>query len=493
MAEQTKEATGNLRESSRKRQVSPARVDAPHIVPKKNAETAPDPTAAEGIAVDPGDAVGSVEPIDVQPFDSLDVHAQQLARQLQEQQQRLDRREAHLNAMHADLDSRHRIARLWLSERETFLAEKATALEAKEHEVAQCGSQIATAKATSEKLAQTEREKLDQRANELRRREAAAEETERRFLQRENRLKAAQAELEERRRRHEDQQRWDQQRYMARRAAFLELVRLQNAGIERRRLALESEAARPAQGHHSASEICHLSAREISARQQQLEEAETTLRIERQELSEIRQKQTAKHEALIARAEELREKLDARRRQAAARIARETELLNRRQKEVAGQKRALEETRQEVVRIHRETLELRLAVEEIWTQLSTAVAPAVMTESLGKTRRKLADHYRLAREEIATRQKELEAAREGLSRDHQELIAQKHDLEDWLARRHSEHDEREAALAARQRALETRENEQTEQWSEGYDRHLSLEQEVRRKRAEKSRSVELAT
>lgn len=493
MSERRKETTDSDRGSSRHHRLAAARVDAPHVVSNKGAATtSPVPARADAMSATRVGAGVSVESTGSHSHESLDVHAQQLARQLQERQQSLDRREAQLNAMHADLDSRYRMARLWLTEQETHIAEKTASLDEKEREIAEYGSRAAVAQAAQAESSREEQSKLDQTAKDIERREEEQKADAQRLAEQEQRIERAKAELEERRRQQEDRQRWDQQRYLARRAAFLELVRLQNAGIERRRRAVEEDAARLAsEGNRKSNPHCATD-EGLSARQRRLVQAEAALEGERLELFECRQKQAAEREALFCRATALRQKLDESRRRAAARIARENALLTRRRKEISGQKRALDETRREVVRIHRETLELRLAIEEIWTQLGTSASPEVLTESLGKARHKLADQYRLAREELATREAELEKIREQLAGEHKELIGRKNELQDWLARRQNELDEQRAALARRQQALEAHEDEQSERWTEAYGRRLALEREVRRLRIAVGRGTRAA-
>ena len=80
--------------------------------------------------------------------------------------------------------------------------------------------------------------------------------------------------------------------------------------------------------------------------------------------------------------------------------------------------RRLEELRAELGRMHRETLEIRLATEELWVQVSGVAPPAVLTRSLGQIRARLADHYRLAGSELDEQKEELQTIRCELAEQH---------------------------------------------------------------------------
>ena len=82
-------------------------------------------------------------------------------------------------------------------------------------------------------------------------------------------------------------------------------------------------------------------------------------------------------------------------------VARRSEQLDR-------SRAALEQLRGELGQLHRETLEIRLATEELWVQLSGVAPPAALIQSLGGIRNKLADHYRSAQSELRARKEEIE-------------------------------------------------------------------------------------
>ena len=85
----------------------------------------------------------------------------------------------------------------------------------------------------------------------------------------------------------------------------------------------------------------------------------------------------------------------------------ETEL-DQRRKKLDNQARAneqirviLERCRKEVEQKHRDTLQLRLATEELWVRMSDGAPSTAMLQSLSKIRSRLADEYRAAEARLA--------------------------------------------------------------------------------------------
>jgi septal ring factor EnvC (AmiA/AmiB activator) len=113
--------------------------------------------------------------------------------------------------------------------------------------------------------------------------------------------------------------------------------------------------------------------------------------------------------------------------------------------------------------MHRETLEIRLATEELWVQLAGAAPPAAMTYSLGRIRTKLADHYRLANAELQAQKNELEKIRCQLVEQHQQLVEQKSQFEQWATGRHDEIEQQAARLVAREEHLHSQQAELQDQ------------------------------
>ncbi len=170
------------------------------------------------------------------------------------------------------------------------------------------------------------------------------------------------------------------------------------------------------------------------------------------------------HEELLRRQKAFDdEAADARRRmaeehaQAMADVERRREAVQRQSEHLDRSRATLQQLRDELGRVHRETLELRLAAEELWAQLSGVAPSAAITQSLGRIRAKLADQYRAANDELAAREKQLELAREELLEHHAKLVEQKQQFDAWIAVRQEECQQQAARLVAREQQLRHKE------------------------------------
>jgi len=165
--------------------------------------------------------------------------------------------------------------------------------------------------------------------------------------------------------------------------------------------------------------------------------------------------------------------------------------LDRKRRELAGRSQqvdrchaALAQLREEVGQMHRSTLEIRLAAEELWAQLAGAAPPAVLTRSLGEIRRQLAEDYRAAGNALAEQKQQLIALGVDLRRQHQHLADEKQRLEQWLAGQEREIDGRAARLVAREQQLDAQQTDfrhHAHQWE--MDR-LAYQQEIHQLREE---------
>ncbi len=135
---------------------------------------------------------------------------------------------------------------------------------------------------------------------------------------------------------------------------------------------------------------------------------------------------------------------------------------------------ALQQLREELGRMHRETLEIRLATEELWVQLAGAVPPAALVHSLGQIRTKLAEQYAQANAELAQQRQELETIRAQLAAQHEKLFEHKRQFDHWAAGRQQDTQEQASRLIAREQQLqqdEVRLREQLAQWQAQRTQH----------------------
>ena len=110
------------------------------------------------------------------------------------------------------------------------------------------------------------------------------------------------------------------------------------------------------------------------------------------------------------------------------------EQLEQREAEIDARENALGQLQAELRTTQREVLEMRLATEETWAQLSGALAPASLTRSISQVRAKIADHYRVTLDELAQRSQQLEAVRRDLTQQLESLESQRAEVGAWAER-----------------------------------------------------------
>ncbi len=133
--------------------------------------------------------------------------------------------------------------------------------------------------------------------------------------------------------------------------------------------------------------------------------------------------------------------------------------------------------------MHGETLEIRLATEELWAELSGSAPPAELTRSLGRIRARLADHYRMANADVEQKKKEIEQLRDHLSEQYEKLVRQKRSFDEWAAACRDEAEQQAARLQAQAEDIERREADMGEYARAAQSEKLELQQEIRRLRS----------
>lgn len=397
------------------------RIDAAHLRPQ--------PASARRVSLadeaQPSDAALEI-------VHRVRAQATQLARHLQERQQRIDHRESELNARAAQLEREIRQAELWFTDRsgeETRIAEpldsttvapQAEQLEARHRELDARQAQVyADIETVSEQRAAlvAEQQELERRTSEL-------QAQEKRWATVETELRVRQAELEQRGR--ELQQRQDaqavRQRQLAALAPLLEVDRRAHAEAER---ALQHQ-------------------------QQQFHK----------ELVTTRAKLQSDRETLEADLREQHRHLRERRRAVEARAV------------------PLERREEAVERSRRETLEIRLATEELWAELAGTLAPNSLKESLEEARARLAGHYGQAEQEFAARAEQFEKYRAELAAELAEIESQRDTLQQWVEGQQSQIEEQAALLVAREQELDRRQAEMAEAAAQWATERASLQQQL---------------
>ncbi len=402
--------------------------------------------------------------------------AAQLAEHLRLRQKEIDHREALVNARIAELEADARTARMWLSEKESDLRAKELVIAEREKELIKRQEQFAA----EERLARRNEKEVKDEAPSNADEEKIAES-----------VASAQNELRDL-----------SAQWASHRDSLQAQVRDQDAALARLRVDLQSKfendlrdretvlkreyeaelRAREAAWHDEKdSKFAKQSAKERE-RIAELEEAERQLADAQAETRALKEKLAEREGRLLAEEKASQERLAAERAQVEAELEKKREALQRRADHVEQCRAALKQLRSELQTMHRETLEIRLATEELWAELSGEAPPAALTRSLGRIRSRLADQYRASNAELLERKKELEEIRDQLADQYEKVIERRHQFERWTADRQEQTDMELTRLVAREREL--REQEQAlEERSQRWElERLEYEQEIRRLR-----------
>jgi hypothetical protein len=225
-------------------------------------------------------------------------------------------------------------------------------------------------------------------------------------------------------------------------------------------------------------------AESLEVRKRRLDEAESRIAVAQTDIKRMQEELLAQRRAFQAEVVATRRQLDDQRRRSTAELESKRDVVRRRGEHVDRCRAALAQTHAELQRAQRETLEVHLATEELWAQLSGAAPPAALTRSLGRIRARLAEHNQRVDAELTQRRKELEGLRAQLSEQHAKLLERKRRLEEWAARQREEIDQQASRLLAREQQLNGQESGLREQSQSWRNERLEYQQEIRRLRAE---------
>lgn len=488
---------------------SGTRIDAAHVLTSDKEggraasdRSAPDPCSRSSESGESGSAAQQIR-----------TQAAQLSEYLRDGQKRLDHRQSQLCAQIAQMENDARTGRLLLKERAAELETRQTELDRKDRELEAQRADLAAAEAAAARDRKEAEDGLARREQSIRQREGQLdrtaeqqrEKTEAELAARENAIRHRQRELEatlassqkaqeafqQQRQRAEEALRDQRRKIDLRRNASLQLVRLLLCGVRRRRREAELQAAellgascQPGPELLLREEQVREAAQALEARDRQIKQAEADLDEARAELDRLGERLLADRRKVQEQARTERQRMAAEHHRVLAELDEKRQSLARRSEHVDQCRAALEQLREELGQMHRETLEIRLATEELWVQLSGSSPPAALTRSLGQIRAKLAKGYQQVGEELTERKQELEALRSQVAEEHGRLVRAKEDWERWAARRQEEIDQQAQRLLAREQVLDRQEtvfNDLARKWQA---EQLGYQQEIRRLKAQ---------
>ena len=464
--------------------------------------------------------------------------AAELADHLQSRQTDLDRREAQLNARIAEVENDLRAARLWLREQQKMLdtrkdsvareeqgverrlaelgiAADAADRDAVEHELAA----RAAALQKSEQTINKRRQKIDQKHADLEDRHRTLDERQAQLYQDIEDLTGKRAELAEeyekiehqltefkaqhdRQQRRESQldqraiehaedvsnlaaRRGDLERQIAEHGAHSDELAQREAQLDER--VQEIETALKRFEHLSITEetLGQMDSRtkQLEARKRYLDDAETDLARDQEQLAETRRCLEAERQKNCMQSERDRQQFVAEQSHAACESAELRRKLEQQTEQLEQRETAAQRVGEKLHNAQREVLEMRLAVEESWLKLSKETAPASLVQSISEARERLADHYRQTNAELAERTEYFETLRNELAEQHQQTTGQREELSLWVAQRQTDIEEQASRLVAREQELDRQQAHHKQHEEAWGDERLGYQQEIRKLRA----------
>ncbi len=220
--------------------------------------------------------------------------------------------------------------------------------------------------------------------------------------------------------------------------------------------------------------------RKFAVRKRYLDEAESQLTQEKAELADQIRELANQRRQLEEQVVRERRSIAAQQKLAQSDLQQHTQQLEQRETEIDARENALAQLQAELRTTQREVLEMRLATEETWAQLSGALAPASLTRSISQVRAKLADHYRSTLEELVERAEQLELVRGDLSQQLQAMERKRAELDAWAGRRHTDIESQAARLVAREQELDRQQRHYEQIESQWHLERADYQAEIRR-------------
>jgi len=228
---------------------------------------------------------------------------------------------------------------------------------------------------------------------------------------------------------------------------------------------------------------CHALQQKLTERENILEAAESALARNQVEWDDQRRQEQQQRGEIQARFQEQHARAIDGHRQIEIELQKQREALYGRSQQLERRGAALDQLRSDLLRVQRETLELRLATEELWAQMSGLAPSASLTQSLARLRAQLSENFRLQAAEVDAQRTEAQQLAATVAKQHQLLIAQKHQWQQSAAAAQRQIELQAASLAAQEEQLNGQLDRQYQAQQEWEAQRHRLESELRRLQA----------
>lgn len=412
-----------------------------------------------------GAAIGLASPeahdVGDEPSEPNPLQVAQIVEHLKVQHAELDRREQRLQVQMAQLDQERRDTRMWAAETDASLQEREFGISRQEATLAQ----------RADSCLKLESELKGLHESLLRERQSLNAEREQFVIDREQDRQA----LEE----WQVQQRREIERRHHDFLAEQEQLRLQ---IQQERVLLDSRHRFQQDHLHKSMQEFEVAQAEFRREQQtgrmRLEQIESQTLLRSRQLARLRelideQQRSVERERDVLTKErksfderlrldreqlrEERESWEQERDIQRADLRRQQDMLALHAENLESRRQRLDRLRGELEETNRQTLEMRLTVEESCAQLMQTAGADVTKQRIEEARSVLAEYYRHTRDSLIQQRQELEQWHLRQQQHQEEFRNERQALVEWVSRQEQQFAEREQALAHELQSLETRE------------------------------------
>ncbi len=139
-------------------------------------------------------------------------------------------------------------------------------------------------------------------------------------------------------------------------------------------------------------------------------------------------------------------------------LRRQQDMLALHVQNLEGRRERLDKLRAELEETHRTTLEMRMAIEEAWAQMTQATGEDSAKQRIEAAQQQLSNHYRFLRETLTEQRSELEVMRQAFQQQKDEFHAEQQSLTEWAATEERRLREQATTLKTKTEQLDMRES-----------------------------------
>ena len=139
-------------------------------------------------------------------------------------------------------------------------------------------------------------------------------------------------------------------------------------------------------------------------------------------------------------------------------LRRQQDMLALHVQNLEGRRERLDKLRAELEETHRTTLEMRMAIEEAWAQMTQAAGEDSAKQRIEAAQQQLSNHYRFLRETLTEQRHELDEMRQAFQQQKDEFHSEQQSLTEWSAVEERRLREQASSLKAHTEQLDMRES-----------------------------------